>query len=118
MPARVYQRASDVLFYAPGSVVKSWRETPQGERACRKAFAGPDYRDATRQAPIGTVYEAYTIVRYAMASVEIRPDADGGTRLLTYGAPLAADPGAHQSLLDVEFRIGIRQWSAIDRTED
>ena len=105
--ARTITNAEDCLFYAPGHIVQSWSDTPSGNRAASKALA--KMADETRTAPIGTVHVTHTIHRYAMGSIDIRPDADGRTVLQTYGP--------NKSLVHVEFRVGIRQWVAIDRVE-
>jgi len=97
----------DVVFYHPVGVVRSWHDTPQGNRAASKALAR-DYPDKTRTAPAGTFSTTHTITHYAMGSITIRPEADGGT-VLRY----RASNEAHPTLLDVEFRVGILEWSAL-----
>ena len=99
---------SECLFYAPGCIVKSWRDTPQGYKAAHKYLAS--LPDEHRDAPIGRVYTTYTFHAYEMGSITIRPESEGGTVLQTYG------PNA--SLVDVEFRVGIRQWTAIDKEDN
>jgi len=109
MPERALLTVDDALFYLPGQIVKSWTDGPAGYKAACRALA--KYPDETREAPIGTVYTTYTLHRYAMVSAQISPD---GTVLDTYGAPLAPDATGHAIPTDVEHRIGIRMWNAID----
>lgn len=97
-------RAEECLFYAPGRIVKSWLDGPAGERAARKALAAMP--DATRIAPIGRVFTTYTLHRFTLGSITIRPESEGGTTLDTYGM--------HKTLTHVEFRVGIREWTAIE----
>jgi len=97
----------DVLtFYHPVGIVRSWHDTPQGNRAAARALA-KDYPDTTREAPGGTFAQTYTLAHYTMGSITIRPEADGGTTLR-----YRADGETHPTLLDVEFRVGILEWSA------
>jgi len=95
---------SVLTFYQPISVVQSWRDTPQGNRAARRALA-TKYPDRTRTAPAGTYKNTYTLAYYTMGSITIRSDVDGGTTL-RYRAV------GDTLLLDVEFRVGVLEWSA------
>lgn len=94
------------LFYSPMNVVKSWSDTPAGLKAAQRAL--DKMPDTEHDAPIGKVYTAYTIYRYTLGSICIRPDSEGGTVLDRFG---------DNHLTAVEFRVGIRQWSAIDKAE-
>ena len=96
-----------LTFYHPVGIVRSWHDTPQGNRAAARALA-KDYPDTTREAPGGTFAQTYTLAHYTMGSITIRPEADGGT-ILRYRR---ADGETHPTLLDVEFRVGILEWSA------
>ena len=105
--ARTLHDASECLFYAPVSIVKSWHDSPSGRRAARTALE-KTYTAKTRTAPIGTVHETYTIRPYTLGSIDIQPE---GTQLV-YARPDATN------LLAVEFRVGILLWSAIDPTPE
>ena len=98
MPAHVYRAESEVLFYLPGRIVQSWNDSAQGTKAAQKALA--KYPDAVRDAPIGKIYTTYTLHHYAMVSAQITSE---GVKLDEYGTDKA--------LTDINFRIGIREWS-------
>jgi hypothetical protein len=107
--------ASECLFYLPGRIVKSWSDTPSGYRAAQRAL--DRMPDETRDAPIGRIFTTYTLHPFTLGSITIRPDSEGGTILDTYGyGPDTPDP-TRRTLVHVEFRVGIREWSAIERTE-
>lgn len=96
---------STLVFYHPVGIVRSWHDTPQGNRAASLALG--QYPDKTRIAPAGQFATTYTLKHYTMASVTIRPEKDGGTVLQN-----RAEDEVHPTLLDVEFRVGILEWSA------
>lgn len=94
-----------LVFYQPVHIVKSWRDTPQGVKAAKRALG--TYPDETRVTPAGTFKRTYTLVYYTLGSIHIRPDAEGGT-IVRY----RAEGEEHPTLLAVEFRVGILMWLA------
>lgn len=103
---RTYHDDADLTFYTPVGIVRSWHDSPQGNRSATRLLAA-GYPDRTRTAPAGTFASTFTIVHYTLGSITIRPDSDGGT-VLRYRAADEERP----TLLDVEFRVGILEWSA------
>ena len=97
----------NVTFYRPTGIVKSWPDSPQGYRAAQAALN--KLPDETREAPgrTGTFGTAYTLCRYTMGSITIRPDSEGGTTV-RYRMSDEQSP----TLLDVSFRVGILRWTA------
>ena len=96
---------STLVVYHPVGIVRSWHDTSQGNRAASRAL--DQYRANPRTARAGQYATTYTLTHYTMGSITIRPEDQGGT-VLKY----RAEEETHPTLLDVEFRVGILEWSA------
>lgn len=93
--------AAGFLFYERTQIVDERTDTPAGLRAVERIANRLNAGELVKEAPIGTVYEAFTIERHEYETVARVPLVDGSDR------PLAT-----------RYVWAVVRWSAIDRREE